>query len=163
MPSNRQKYSVLSKVPTMSQFGYSIVDLQVKLLHTLSFTTTPHHNRFTALFAWPPGWAGARRELPDFTVQGKINRGSHTDHPAGRHSSRTNQCLPPPSPHFSFSCTVFSDNSIQQNIILWLPYEIGQTIIFLPRGFFLSIFFFPRLISAAIYWMSIILRHMMWP
>ena len=33
-------------------------------------------------------------------VQGKINRGRHTDHPAGHHSIRTNQCPPPPSPHF---------------------------------------------------------------
>jgi len=30
-------------------------------------------------------------------VQGEINRGRHTDHPAGRHSIRTNQCPPPPS------------------------------------------------------------------
>ena len=29
----------------------------------------------------------------------KINRGRHTDHLAGRHSSWTNQCPPPPSPH----------------------------------------------------------------
>ena len=43
---------------------------------------------------------GARRELLDFMVQGKINRGRHTDHPAGRHSIRTNQCSPPPSPNF---------------------------------------------------------------
>jgi len=35
-----------------------------------------------------------------FMVQGKINRGRNTDHPAGRHSVRTNQCPPPPSPHF---------------------------------------------------------------
>jgi len=33
-------------------------------------------------------------------VQGKINRGRHTDHPDGRHSIRTIQCLPPPSPIF---------------------------------------------------------------
>jgi len=50
-----------------------------------------HHNRFTALFPGPPGWAGARRELLDFMVQGEINRGGHADHPAGRHSIRTNQ------------------------------------------------------------------------
>jgi len=57
-----------------------------------------HHNRFTALF---PGTPGARRELLDFMVQGKINRGRHTDHPAGRHSIRTNQCPPAPSsPYF---------------------------------------------------------------
>ena len=61
---------------------------------------SPHHNRFMALFLGPPGWAGARRELLDFMVQGKINRGRQTDHSAGRHSIRTNQCLPPPSPHF---------------------------------------------------------------
>jgi len=57
-----------------------------------------NHNRFTALFTGPPGWADARRELLDFMVQGKINKGRHTDHAAGRHSIRTNQCLPPPSP-----------------------------------------------------------------
>jgi len=61
---------------------------------------THTHNCFTALFPGPPGWAGARRELLDFVVQGKINRGRHTDHPAGRHSIRTNQCPPPSSPHF---------------------------------------------------------------
>ena len=52
-----------------------------------------------ALFRGPPGWVSARRELLDFIVQGKINRGRHTDHPAGRHAIRTNQCLLPPSPH----------------------------------------------------------------
>jgi len=57
----------------------------------------PHHNRFAALFLGPPGWAGARRELLDFMVEGNINRGRHTDHLAGRHSIRTNQCPPPPS------------------------------------------------------------------
>jgi len=62
-----------------------------------STATTPHHNRFTALFPGPPGWASARRELLDFMAQEKINRGRHTDHPAGRHSIRTNQCPPPPS------------------------------------------------------------------
>ena len=67
-----------------------------------SVTTTTHHNRFTGLFPWPPGSAGARIELLDFMVQGKINRGKQTDHPAGRHSIRTNQCLPPPSPHFFY-------------------------------------------------------------
>jgi len=61
-----------------------------------------HHNHFAALFPGPPGWAGARRELLDFMVQGEINRGRHTDHPAGRHSIRTNQCPPPPSPHYLY-------------------------------------------------------------
>jgi len=59
-----------------------------------------HIQLFYGPFPGPPGWAGARRELLDFMVQGKINRGRHTDHPAGRHSIRTKQCPPPPSPHF---------------------------------------------------------------
>jgi len=63
---------------------------------------THTHNRFMALFPGPTGWASARRELLDFTMQGKTNRGRHTDHPAGRHSIRTNQCLPPTSPNFSY-------------------------------------------------------------
>jgi len=65
-----------------------------------------HHNRLTALFPGPPGWAGAGRELLDFMVQGKINRGRHTVHPAGRHSIRTNQCPPPPSPATSLVSSV---------------------------------------------------------
>ena len=43
--------------------------------------------------------------------------------------------------------------------LLWPPYVIGQAIIFLPCGLFLSFlffFFFPRLISAASDWMSTI-------
>jgi len=62
----------------------------------------PHHNRFTALYPGPPGWASARREPLDFMVQGKTNRGKNTDHPAGRHSIRANQCPPPPSPPFFY-------------------------------------------------------------
>jgi len=67
----------------------------VKNQRNVDLTTT---TITTALFPGPPGWAGARTELLDFMVQGKINRGKHTDHPAGRHSIRTNQCPPPPSP-----------------------------------------------------------------
>jgi len=66
-------------------------------------TNTAKPQPFTALFPGPPGWAGARRELLDFMVQGKINRGRHTDHPAGRHSIRTSQCPPPPSPQQTLS------------------------------------------------------------
>jgi len=64
--------------------------------------TIVQHHTTTVLwpFLGPPGWAGARRELLDVMVQGKINRGRHTDHPAGHHSMCTNQCPPPPSPHF---------------------------------------------------------------
>ena len=41
-----------------------------------------------------------KRTFGLYMVQGKINRGRHTDHPAGCHSIRTNQCPPPPSPIF---------------------------------------------------------------
>jgi len=70
-----------------------------KLQNMCSLHSHHHHNHFTALFPGPPGWAGARRELLDFMVQGKINGGRHTDHMAGRHSIQMNQCLPPPSAH----------------------------------------------------------------
>ena len=58
-------------------------------------THTPHHNRFTALFPQPSRWAGARKELLDFMVQGRL-----TEADTGRHSIRTNQCPPPPFPIF---------------------------------------------------------------
>ena len=83
-----------------NQFKYNII--QRKYIYHFNHTNhhTTHHNRFTALFTGPSGWAGDRRELLDFMVQGKTNRGRHTDHPARRHSIRTNQCPPPPSSHF---------------------------------------------------------------
>jgi len=62
--------------------------------------TPPPPHLFYSDFPGPPGRAIARRELLDFMVQGKIKRGRHTDHPAGRHSIWTNQCPPPPSRHF---------------------------------------------------------------
>jgi len=58
-----------------------------------------HTQPFYGPFLGQSGWAGARRELLDFMVQGEINRGRHTDHPAGRHPIQTNQCPPSPSPH----------------------------------------------------------------
>jgi len=58
-------------------------------------------------------------------------------------------------------------SSVLNTILLWSPYVIGQTIIFLPCSFFPSFFFlllfFPRLISAAVDRMSAILLHMAWP
>ena len=72
---------------------------QLRLYYHIS---VHHHNRFTALFPGPPGWAGARRELLDFMLQGKINRDRNTDHPAGRHSIRTNQCPPHHPPHIFY-------------------------------------------------------------
>ena len=45
---------------------------------------------------------------------------------------------------------------LPSSFFLWPPIGIGHAIIFLPCGFYLSIFFFfPRLISAVADWMSI--------
>jgi len=65
-----------------------------KIKHSMTAFTTTHknHNRFTALFLGLPRSGGARREL--------VDRGRNTDHPVGCHSIRTNQCPPPPHPHY---------------------------------------------------------------
>jgi len=62
---------------------------------------------FYGPFSGPSGWAGARRELLDFMLQGKINRGRHIDHPAGCHFIQTNQCPPPPSPHLTTKSAIY--------------------------------------------------------
>jgi len=87
-----------------TKYTYTKMNLRtIKWAHwnkTQSRDLLNHHNRCTAFFPGPPGWAGARTEFLDFMVQEKINRGRHTDHPTGCHSIRTNQCPPPPSPNF---------------------------------------------------------------
>jgi len=84
---------VINDLVKLHQLGRQLLNLKSTKVYI------NHHNHFMALFPGPPGWAGARRELLDIMVQGENNRGRHTDHPAGRHSIRTNQCPPPPSPH----------------------------------------------------------------
>jgi len=51
------------------------------------------------------------------------------------------------------------------SIFLWPPYVIGGPLYFCPvvSFFYLLLLFFPRLISAAVDWMSAILLHMAWP
>jgi len=72
--------------------------------HTHTHTHTQSHihtHPFYGTFPGLPWQAGIRRNLlMDFMVKGKINRGRHTDRPAGRHSMRTNRRPPPSSPHF---------------------------------------------------------------
>jgi len=80
-----------------------------KLTCTCFSTQQPFYGPFSGT----TGWAGARRELLDFMVQGKINRDRHTDHPAGRHSIRTNQCPPPPSTIFFTGRTPFLPHTQQ--------------------------------------------------
>jgi len=45
---------------------------KVSLVHCKGSGWCYTHNRFTALFWGPPGWAGARRELLDFMVQERL-------------------------------------------------------------------------------------------
>jgi len=68
----------------------------------------------------------------------------------------------------NFVIDLMADNRVHSHtklcfdllLVMVALYVIGQTIIFLPCDFFL---FFPRLISAAVDWMSTILCHMVWP
>jgi len=75
------------------------------MLQSYACIPPPPPQPFYGPFLGPPGWAGARRELLDFMVQGKINRGRHTDHLAGCHSIQTNKCPPPPSPMHAYNNT----------------------------------------------------------
>ena len=55
------------------------------------------HNRFTALFPGPPGWAGARREnFWTLWCKGKLTEADTLTIRLGT-TIRTNQCPPPPS------------------------------------------------------------------
>ena len=59
--------------------------------------TQPFYGHYTQPFYGP--FSGTTRvsrcqkRTSDFIVQGKINRDRNTDHPAGRHSSRSNQSV----------------------------------------------------------------------
>jgi len=46
---------------------------------------------------------------------------------------------------------------------LWNRADHFIFILWFLSSFYLSIFFFPRLISAAARWISTILRHIVWP
>jgi len=75
----------------------------------------------------PPGWAGTRRELLDFTVQGKINTGRHTDHPAGHHtpSRLTSAHLHHPS-HVFYRPDALpaSQPTVSKHIVACWPYHV---------------------------------------
>ena len=46
-------------------------------LNDLNAKPPHHHNHFTAIFLGLPGWASARRNLLDYTVQGGYQRQTH--------------------------------------------------------------------------------------
>jgi len=68
----------------------------------------------------------------------------------------------PPNFQPMSAVAIRSNISATAEHLLWSPYVIGQTIIFLPCDCYLSSFFFPRLISPAVDWMSTVLPHMVW-
>ena len=91
---------IMQKMPEFSL----TVSLAPSLYHR---STSPHYNRFTALFPGLPKSVGARRKLHlDFMVLGRITRGRHSDNPGGRHSIQTNQ-----------QCT-----SINPPFLCWMPF-----------------------------------------
>jgi len=66
-------HGVVHCVKDGSCFSSSLEWKLMDNINGISYT----HNLFTALFPGQAGWAGARRELLDFMVQGKTNRGRH--------------------------------------------------------------------------------------
>jgi len=63
-----------------------------------------HHNTTTILrpfFRDHPREPVPEENFWTLSCKGRLTEGGrHTDHPAGHHSFRTNQCPPPPSPYF---------------------------------------------------------------
>ena len=77
--------------------------LPVASHYTTTTTPQPFYGSFsgnTRVSRCQKRTSGVYGAILDFMVQGKINRGRHTNHPTGRHSNLTNQCPPPPSPLF---------------------------------------------------------------
>jgi len=90
------------------------------------------HNRFTTLFPGLLWWVGARRNLLDFYGASEDNRGRHTDHPAGRHSIRTDQ-RPTSNPSSSLLCQMpFLPQpshfipAWDRHQICWLAYSVAR-------------------------------------
>ena len=76
-----------------TQGGISPKNAKIRLSNTHTTVLRP-------FFREHPGELVPEENFWTLWCKGKINRGRHTDHPAGRHSVRTKQCPPPPSPHF---------------------------------------------------------------
>jgi len=68
----------------------------------LSISTTPHTTTvLRPFFRDHRGEPMPEENFWTLQCKGRSTRW-HTDHPAGRHSIRTNQCPPPPSPHIFY-------------------------------------------------------------
>jgi len=77
-----------------------VVKLTIRQLFIAISTTTTTTTVLRPFFWDHPGEPVPEKNFWTFMAQGKINRGRHTDHQAGRRSIRTNQCQPPPSPPY---------------------------------------------------------------
>jgi len=102
-PHNYSLMDFWSNKPYVSQNYHGFILLTTKLTYvndcvSVSWQTHTHTTVLRPFFRDHPGEPVPEEKLLDFMVQGKINRGRHTDHPAGHHSIRTNQRPPPPSP-----------------------------------------------------------------
>ena len=74
---------------------------QYHIQHIIFSIHHHHHNHLRLFFQDHPGEPVPEENFWTMCLQGKINRGRHTNRPAGRHSIRTKQCPPPSSPCFS--------------------------------------------------------------
>jgi len=83
------------------------------IIYGLNFWATLHNNTHTHTHTQPfyGPFSGTTRvsrcqkRTSGLDGAGEINGGRHTDHLGGRHSIRTNQCPPPPSPHIFLRAT----------------------------------------------------------
>jgi len=78
-------------------FGFQCFDA-VGWMTRRAFTITTTPQPFYGPFSGTTWVSWCRKRTSGFYGAREIKRGRHTDHPAGRHSVRTNQCPPPPSP-----------------------------------------------------------------
>ena len=91
-------------IPVGSPSTAAISTGQILVWKCLTFTTiSPPPQPFYGPFSGTTRVSRCQKRTSGLTVQGEINRGRHTDHPAGRHSIWTNQ-YPLPSNRHHRSC-----------------------------------------------------------
>jgi len=71
------------------------MSLRMSLIQPFATTTPQPARPFYDPFSGTTRVSWCQKRTSGLMVQGKITRGRHTDHAAGRHSIRTNQCLLP--------------------------------------------------------------------
>jgi len=93
LTTTRQKYTKNYKWQNQPKCRLIIdVHCVYKYINKLWHTTTPQP--FYGPFSRITRVSRCQKRTSGLMMQGKINRGRHTDHPDGRHSIRTKQCPP---------------------------------------------------------------------